>query len=109
MAKKYAIVRVDHHCPNRFEAIQNDFVCKTDKKGECHFRCSESRYGDTKEQMVRKVEQGIEIGMKKVFGKELDQSYYNRARENHLIIAKEIVEFLGVEDERKERHNNSRN
>ena len=95
--KRYAIVRVDNKCPDWFEKIKNSFVCKLKMAEDgFHLDCSNCRYGDTKEQLIRKIEQGIDIGMKKVFGKELDQAYYNRARENHLIIAKEIVEFLGV-------------
>ena len=85
--KRYAIVRVDGHCPNRFEAVLNENVCKTDKNGECYSRCSESRYGDTKEQLVRKIAQALELCMKKGYRTITSEEY-----------AKFIVEFLGVEE-----------
>lgn len=100
--KRYAIVRVDGHCPNRFEDVLNENVCKMDKNGECYSRCSESRYGDTKEQLKKKVAQvmlrkfiAIYLinGVKPKLAKEQIEIMYK----NYLAIAKEIVEFLGVE------------
>lgn len=100
--KRYAIVRVDGHCPNRFEAVLNESVCKMDKNGECYSRCSESRYGDTKEQLIRKIAQAMfkrQIKtFKRVFGGEFpSKKYVKQIYKHYLEIAKEIVEFLGVE------------
>ena len=54
---KYAIVRVDGRCPNNFENIQsNDFVCELN--GDFKPACKNCRYGDTKEQLIRKVVNG---------------------------------------------------
>ena len=86
--KRYSIVRVDGHCPNRFEDVLNENVCKVDKNGECYSRCSESRYGDTKEQLIRKIAQVFSME-KIIVAKTLDEYKYK--------LAKEIVEFLGVE------------
>lgn len=82
---KYAIVRVDGRCPNNFENIQsNDFVCELN--GDFKPACKNCRYGDTKEQLIRKVEQAIFIAMCK------DSRLTNRN------LAKFIVEFLGAEE-----------
>ena len=80
--KRYAIVRVDNNygpCVLEKEKVP---ICKTDElcySGKCPYR-----YGDTKEQLIKKVLQVM--------------------RRNHLgwcnmeRISKEIVEFLGVEE-----------
>ena len=80
--KRYAIVRVDGRCP--------DFFCKYKvMKDEKSFSCNDCnlhrKYGDTKEQLIRKVEQVIKR-----------QSLKGAIWESNL--AKEIVEFLGVEE-----------
>lgn len=94
--KRYAIVRVDGHCPNRFEAILNENVCKTDKNGECYSRCSESRYGDTKEQMIQKILQAIIIDIVKT-AKVNDKKTIQILYKANYKLAKFIIEFLGVE------------
>ena len=78
MKKRYAIVRVDYKCPQDLEEDIKRCV------GE---HCKNCRYGDTKEQLIRKVETAITIWCNKGF--------YNK---EHL--ARKIVEFLGVEDDR---------
>lgn len=76
--KRYAIVRVDYKCPQDLEEDIKRCV------GE---HCKNCRYGDTKEQLIRKVETAITIWCNKGF--------YNK---EHL--ARKIVKFLGVEDDR---------
>ena len=50
--KRYAIVRVDNHCPEGlYENIKPNTLCPKD--GDCE-KCN---YGDTKEQLGRKVAQ----------------------------------------------------
>lgn len=83
--KRYAIVRVDNVCPNIHD-IHYKFVCENSNNFK-NEKCNNCRYGDTKEQLIRKVAQAI-----------------NKARihecktfvEATNTIAKEIVEFLGV-------------
>lgn len=84
--KRYAIVRVDNTwCPNKFENINNDFVCTNDYSSPFQkWHCKDCRYGDTKEQLIRKVVQVIRRKSLKGAIWESD-------------LAKEIVEFLGVE------------
>ena len=80
--KRYAIVRVDN-CPPRNE-IDAQFVCFPNDNN-----CSGCRYGDTKEQLIKKVAQAINkarIHECKTFVEATNK------------IAKEIVEFLGVEE-----------
>ena len=82
--KRYAIVRVDIECPEHMEEY---FVCPyPDKKEEC-LKCENYRYGDTKEQLIRKVAQALELCMNKGYRTITSEEY-----------AKEIVEFLGVEE-----------
>ena len=78
MKKRYALVRVDNLCPM---AVEEKFSCirKTCKK-------CEDNYGDTKEQLIRKIITAVErAGI----------DYVQLSKED---IAKEIVEFLGVEE-----------
>lgn len=88
--KRYAIVRVDNTwCPNKFENIDNRFVCDSRRKNIKYVHCERCRYGDTKEQLVKKVAQAINkarIHECKTFVEATNK------------IAKEIVEFLGVEE-----------
>ena len=82
MKKRYALVRVDNLCPM---AVEEKFSCirKTCKK-------CEDNYGDTKEQLIRKINQAI--------FRVLD-NYYGKGKDFDLkILGKEIVEFLGVEE-----------
>lgn len=80
--KRYAIVRVDYKCPQDLEEDIKRCV------GE---HCKNCRYGDTKEQLVRKVEQGIIIASKK------KQIYIANPKAFSKAVSKIIVEFLGVE------------
>ena len=83
--KRYAIVRVDNKCLSDYENIK----CPYDYKcAKCKFgKLKNYNYGDTKEQLIKKVETAITIWCNKGF--------YNK---EHL--ARKIVEFLGVEDDR---------
>ena len=81
--KRYAIVRVDNMCPAITE--EGIDICKTDKN--CKNKCP-YRYGDTKEQLIRKVATALQICNKNRVEK-CNQFYF---------VAKEIVEFLGVEE-----------
>lgn len=78
--KRYAIVRVE--CPPRNE-IDAQFVCFPNDNN-----CSGCRYGDTKEQLINKIETAVAIMRNKMENKEV---YLDRA------VATFIVEFLGVE------------
>lgn len=92
--KRYAIVRVDkayylNSCPAGFEEINNDFVCsyKESKTYSISINCKKCRYGDTKEQLIRKVAQA-------------SINYYESrpfSKVNFQDMARWIVEFLGVE------------
>ena len=87
--KRYAIVRVDGVCP-----LYNDKYFNRKSKNFCEnrFNCSDYRYGDTKEQLIRKVAQVIErrFARNYRFGVLVDEIKNG--------LAKEIVEFLGVEE-----------
>jgi len=91
--KKYALVRVDNACP----AILDNFGCISARK-ILHCKCGEDckNYGDTKEQLVRKVAQVLlrQDLSYEVFSpsKEMVSAFY----EGCLRRAKQIVEFLGV-------------
>ena len=86
--KRYAIVRVDddykHICPSAFEKVDDSSFCKLAiRKGGS---CNVCPYGDTKEQLIKKVAQALELCMKKGYRTITLEEY-----------AKFIVEFLGVE------------
>lgn len=83
MNKRYAIVRVDNKCLSDYENIK----CPYDYKcAKCKFgKLKNYNYGDTKEQLIRKVAQALELCMKKGYRTITSEEY-----------AKEIVEFLGV-------------
>lgn len=72
--KKYAIIEVEGKCGRNLEYF------------ECDYDCCDCKYGDTKEQLIKKVEQAIFIAMCK------DSRLIN------MNLAKEIIEFLGVEE-----------
>lgn len=97
MKKRYSIVRVDRQCP---EYREEDFVCPyPDKKEEC-LKCEQYRYGDTKEQMVRKIAQILfqESPHHVLYtnpDKTVNEFFYNDC----LKTATKIVEFLGVCDD----------
>ena len=90
--KRYSIVRVDGKCPDEFEKIDVQFTCRN---LSCYAgkECYKNFYGDTKEQLIRKVAQILF----KNAPKETYQPRYIEQREKILKVAKEIVEFLGVE------------
>ena len=79
--KRYAIVRADMRCPYGLE----ETFCSND----CHrCRLGYGYYGDTKEQLVRKVAQVMQQ----------KAGLYRNIYEIDYELAKEIVEFLGVEE-----------
>lgn len=83
--KRYAIVRVEGKCGKNLEYY------------ECDYDCCDCRYGDTKEQLIRKVAKVINNfiiphQLIDAFDKERLQKCYDL----HKKLAKEIVEFLGV-------------
>ena len=95
MKKRYAIVRVDkehylNSCPAGFEEINNDFVCSYKKDNILNqyvCNCKNCRYGDTKEQLIRKVAQILK-----------QQMFILEVYEDYIGAAKNIVEFLGIKD-----------
>lgn len=90
--KRYAIVSVKHICP----LFENNELCDTTKN--C-FSCKiNTNYGDTKEQLLNKIETAIKRKLKggysvtyRKFGKGYIKDSVS-ARE----LAESIVEFLGV-------------
>lgn len=87
MPKRYAIVRVDgRYEPSHFEVNSIENISELKILDEVV-----KEYGDTKEQLVRKVATALQICNKNRVEK-CNQFYF---------VAKKIVEFLGVEDERK--------
>ena len=86
MAKaRYAIVKVNNHCPSRFvDNVRNEYVCKIKQARDgYHLNCNGCRYGDTKEQLVLKITQVLRI-KRALFGITDKQ------------LAEQILEFLGV-------------
>lgn len=96
---RYAIVRVDNSCP----AMLDDFGCIV-ARNMLHCKCGEDtkNYGDTKEQLIRKVAQVLfrrRLDLYKlIWGGVPSKTEAERYYEVRLEIAKEIVEFLGVEE-----------
>lgn len=94
MNKRYAIVRVDDKCLSDYENIK----CPYDYKcAKCKFgKLKNYNYGDTKEQLIRKVAQVL-------LKQDLNCEVFNPSKmidvfcKSCLRRAKEIVEFLGVE------------
>lgn len=91
--KKYALVRVDNKCPALTEDGIN--ICKTDKN--CRNKCP-YRYGDSKEQLIRKVAQAILRTLKdgEVLKYEEFGTGFIKQPVSVEYLAKKIVEFLGV-------------
>ena len=87
--KRYAIVRVDNKCPDEFENIKIDYICRNIScyQGK---ECSKKFYGDTKEQFEKKVAQALVRARI-----EEDENSKSLSWEQ---IATRIVEFLGVEE-----------
>lgn len=99
--QRYAIVRVDEEfCPNKYEDIRNIFVC--DKRNKKYIElcdCNKCRYGDTKEQLIRKVAQAIKRKLKGgliLRNIKINETYNIQKTISAKAVAKEIVEFLGV-------------
>lgn len=98
--KRYAIVRVDNNCPFYTELVTTKcWIYKNDKS--C-FKCKiKKTYGDTKEQLVRKV---VQVMMRKysisyfrtTMQDKINPKHLKSAYDYYLDLAKEIVEFLGV-------------
>ena len=90
--KRYSIVRVDGECPKGFN---EDIYCKW--CGNCG-----RIYGDTKEQLIKKVAQPL---FKKFMTTQKFKGVKKKIVATRLAykIAKEIVEFLGVEDDKEKR------
>ena len=89
--KRYAIVRADKFCPRALERNYNLKCIGSLHCDKCDLR---KKYGDTKKQMILKVAQILF----KNAPKETYQPRYIEQREKILKVAKEIVEFLGVEE-----------
>ena len=89
--KRYAIVRVDNICP------PIKMFC-SDRKIDC----KNCLYGDTKEQLIRKVATAIQRKSRRgeVLFSFLDKKYRIEKVFEIKQLAKEIVEFLGVEDDK---------
>lgn len=94
--KRYAIVRVDNHCPEGlYENIKPNILCPKD--GDCE-KCN---YGDTKGQLIRKVAQAIKRKLKGgliLRNTKINETYNIQKTISAKAVAKEIVEFLGVEE-----------
>ena len=90
--KRYSIIRVDGKCP--YHTTDKAFCIHQQEKRFCLECKIRDRYGDTKEQLVAKVKTAIERAITKYQNGEITKNK-NRA------LAEIIVEFLGVEDERK--------
>lgn len=89
--KRYAIVRADNRCPR---ALEKYCGLKCSPKG-CDGCEIAKNYGDTKEQLVMKVVQAMLRRFKRIYkGKFIT---VEMAEKQYLEVAKEIVEFLGVE------------
>lgn len=85
--KRYSIVRVDDKCP----IIEDLGYCDDVLCDDCKFK---ENYGDTKEQLIRKVVQALLRRFKRIYkGKFIT---VEMARKQYLEVAKEIVESLGV-------------
>lgn len=80
---RYAIVKVE--CPPRNE-IDAQFVCFPNDNN-----CSGCRYGDTKEQLIKKVMTAFKIAIKKN-----KEEKFIKGKSNNRQVAEIVIEFLGV-------------
>ena len=85
--KKYAIVRVDKFCPRALERNYNLKCIGSLHCDKCDLR---KKYGDTKEQLIAKVEQ--------ILWQEMKKEFVSKHTISSKPIARKIVEFLGVEE-----------
>jgi len=96
--KRYSIVRVDNKCPVVLEEDINltdrikMFPCFNDKR----ISCEKCRYGDTKEQMVRKAAQTIKRELKGDCVAGLKDTIFIQKWCIVETLAKKIIESLGV-------------
>lgn len=91
--KRYSIVRADKLCP----LFESNKLCDLSKS--CWTCKVEKNYGDTKEQLIRKVAQvlfKIKYKTNKRFYGRISDNFKKRLYMQCLEQAKEIVEFLGV-------------
>lgn len=99
--KKYAIVKVQKKCPY-YEVISKKCLLDfEDCRKECINIKGKFQYGDTKEQLVRKIAQVI-FKTKveryiRVWKCECSEIEKRDRYKDSLVLAKKIVEFLGVE------------
>lgn len=104
--KRYSIIRVDKlgrnfsPCPAGFEKIDNDFVCSYKKSKTLNSiitNCKNCRYGDTKEQLIVKIQQAL---FKSIFTEQLQKAVsveeQKRIYKQYRPMAEKVVEFLGV-------------
>lgn len=92
--QRYAIVRVDNKCP----AYENINLCD-EENTTCEDCKANDNYGDTKEQLVRKVAQAIKRKLKGgliLRNTKINETYNIQKTISAKAVAKEIVEFLGV-------------
>ena len=99
--KRYAIVRVDDNCPSGHDGCKVNLVCVQDRKNIKEKTCKNCLYGDTKEQLEKKIAQVmlrkwlkgyLGTAMKPKIAQEQIEIVYKV----YLGLAKEIVEFLGI-------------
>lgn len=99
LEKRYAIVRVDNSCPEMLD----DFGCSI-ARNILHCKCGEDtkNYGDTKEQLIRKIAQVIFkvklARFRRVWKCECNEMEKKGRYIDSLVLARKIVEFLGVEE-----------
>lgn len=86
--KRYAIVRADKFCPRDLE---RNYKLKCIGSLHCDKCEIKKKYGDTKEQLIKKVAQAIKKGTEDRTGN------YGYSLKFYEPIAKFVVEFLGVE------------
>lgn len=101
--KRYAIVRVDNRCPMWTENFSS-FTCeemfrcnhlwKIGQDTKCRDLC---RYGDTKEQLEKKIAQVLFKKFMKTNSRFKCLKKIQVAKRLAYKLSKEIVEFLGVE------------
>lgn len=96
--KRYVIVRADRFCPRDLERNYNLKCIGSLHCDKCDLR---KKYGDTKEQMILKVAQEIFKAKleryRQVWKCECSEMEKRDRYKDSLILARKIVEFLGVE------------
>lgn len=93
--KRYSIVRVDDKCP----IIEDLGYCDDVLCDDCKFK---ENYGDTKEQLVRKITQALLIDQIERYRKapncDVNQTIIEHEYRICLEKARKIIKFLGVEE-----------